>query len=90
MIPFFIEIPNLWAWVDNFWADTFWGIWGIFGQFISTHFGTVSPFSMFFINQPLFLKKTKPLYPCQVPNIYLGLGFEFGPQRIRDLAIVCP
>ena len=23
-------------------------------------------------------------------NIYLGLGFEFGPQRIRDLEIVCP
>jgi hypothetical protein len=26
----------------------------------------------------------------QIPNIYLGLGFEYGPQRIRDLAIVCP
>ena len=28
------------------------------------------------------------------PNIYLGLGFEFefefGPQRIRNLAMVCP
>ena len=24
------------------WADKFWGIWRIFGQFISTHFGTVS------------------------------------------------
>ena len=33
---FFIEI-------QNFWADTLWGIWGIFGQIISTHFGTVSP-----------------------------------------------
>ena len=39
---------------------------------------------MFFINQPLFLQKTKPLYL----NNYLGLGFEFGPQRIRDLVIV--
>ena len=38
---------------------------------------------MFSINQPLFLQKTKPLYPA--PNIYLGLGFEFWPQRIRDL-----
>jgi hypothetical protein len=45
------------------WANKFWGIWGIFGQTISTHFGTVSPLSMFFIIQPLFLKKTKPLYP---------------------------
>ena len=25
----------------------------------------------------------------QIPNIYLGLGFEFGPQRIRDLAFLC-
>ena len=38
-------------------ADKFWGIWGIFGRFISTHFGTMSPLSMFFINQPLFLLK---------------------------------
>ena len=38
------------------WAQNFWGIWGSFGQFISTHFGTVSPLSMFSINQP-FLQK---------------------------------
>ena len=25
-----------------------------------------------------------------IPNNYLRLGFEFGPQRIRDLAFVCP
>ena len=25
-----------------------------------------------------------------IPNIYLGLGFEFGLERIRDLAIVGP
>ena len=64
------------------WADKFWGIWGIFGQTISTHFGTVSHFSIFSIIQPLFLQKTKPLY--------LGLGFEFEPQRIMVLAFVCP
>ena len=55
MKPFFIEIPNFCAW-----ADTFWGIWGIFGQFIGTHFGIVNPLSMFFINQQLFLQNTKP------------------------------
>jgi hypothetical protein len=45
---------------------------------------------MFSINQPLFQQKIKPLYPN--PNIYLGLGFEFefGLQRIKDLAIMCP
>jgi hypothetical protein len=45
------------------WADKFWGIWGIIGQTISTHFGAVSPLSMFSIIQPLFLQKTTPLYP---------------------------
>jgi hypothetical protein len=76
MKPFFIEIPN--------WSDKFWGIWGIFCRFISTHFGTVSPLSKFSINQSLFLQKNYALYQ----NIYLGLGFEFGLQRIGDLAIV--
>ena len=82
MKPFFIEIPNFWTW-----ANQFWGIRGILGQTISTHFSTVSPLSMFSINQSLFLQKTKPLYPHH--QIYLGLGFEFVPQRIRDLAFVC-
>ena len=40
----------------------FGAIWGIFGQFISAHFGTVSPLSMFSINQPIFLQ-IEPLYP---------------------------
>ena len=57
MKPLFIEIQNFWAW-----ADKFWGIWGIFGQTISTHFGTVSPLSMLSINQPLFLQTTMLLY----------------------------
>jgi hypothetical protein len=80
MKPFFIKIPKLWAW-----ADKFWGILGVLCRFISTHFSTVSSLSMFSINQPLFLS----LY-IQIPNIFWGLGFEFGPQRIWDLAIVCP
>ena len=37
---------------------------GIFSQTISTHFGTVSPLSMFsIIFKHYFYKKTKPLYP---------------------------
>jgi hypothetical protein len=45
---------------------------------------------MFSINQPLFLQKLR-LY-IQIPNIYLGLGFEFefGLQRIWDLASCVP
>jgi hypothetical protein len=79
MKPFFIKIPNFRPWVDNFWD-----IWGIFGRLISIHFGTLSPLSMFSINQPLFQKKLNL-------HKYLGLGFEFEiwPQRIRDLEMVC-
>ena len=35
-----------------------------------------------------FYKKLS-LY-IQISNVYFGLGFEFGPQRIRDWAITCP
>ena len=50
------------------------------------HLGQINfgGFWVFSINQPLFLQKTMPLYPN--PK-YL---FEFGTQRIRDSAIVCP
>ena len=75
---------------QTIWVDKICGIGGIFGQFISTHFGTVSPLSMFSINQPLFLQKLS--FYIHIPNIYLGLGFEFefGQLRIRDVAFVCP
>ena len=71
------------------WADKFWGIWGIFGQIISTHFDKVSPLPMISIIQPLFLHK-KLSISIHIPNIYLGLSFVFGSQRIRDIASVCP
>mgnify|MGYP006975557857 CR=1 FL=1 len=65
----------------------FWDIWGIFGQFISNHFGTVSSFFMFSINQSiLFLQKTKP------SNDYLGFGiwaaknYEFSHRVFVDRA----
>ena len=66
---FVIEIPKFWAWVDKFWSN-----WGIFGWTISTHLGTVSPLSMFSIIQPLFLKKTKSLYPH--PKYLFGIGIR--------------
>ena len=57
MKPFFIEIPNF-GLGQTIWTDKFWGIWGIFGRFISKHFGTESSLFMFSINQPIFLQKT--------------------------------
>ena len=66
------------------WADDFLDIWGIFGQTISTHFSAVSPL----FNQNYSTKKLS--LSTHILNIYLGLEFELGPQRIRDLAFVCP
>ena len=64
------------------WADKFWGILGIFGRTISTHFGTV----FHYVFNHYFYKKLQ--------NTYLELGFEFefefGLQRIWNLAFVCP
>ena len=70
MKPFFIEIQNFWAWTDK--MCKFWGICGIFGQFISTHFGTVSSLSIFSITEPLFLQRNKPLYPHL--KYFFGIG----------------
>ena len=42
---------------QRIWEDKFWGIWGIFGRFISIQFFTVSSLSMVFLNQVLFLQK---------------------------------
>ena len=41
MKPFFIEIQNFGLGQTNL-EDKFWDIQGIFGQTISTHFGTIS------------------------------------------------
>ena len=68
---FFHRNHKLGLW-QTIWADKFQGIWGIFGRFISAHFGTVSPLSMFSINQSLILQKTKPLYPN--PKYLFGIG----------------
>jgi hypothetical protein len=51
------------------WVDKLLGIWGIFVQTISTHFGAVSPISVFPFT-PLFLKK--------------NLSFEFGQQTTMN------
>jgi len=44
------------------WANKFWGIWGIFGQTISTHFGTVNPLSMFFYYSTIISTKKQLIF----------------------------
>ena len=64
-------------------GSKFWGIWGYFDQFINTHFGTVSLLSMFSINQPLFLQKTKPLYSR---SNFFGVDWDLNLGR-KELGI---
>ena len=71
----------MWARSEKF------GIWGTFGQTISTHFGTVSSLSLNSIIELVFLQELSQIH---ISNIYLGLRFVFGPQRISDLAFGCP
>ena len=74
---------------------------GLGRQFGQTNFGAFGEF-LVNLSTPILIKwvsclplinhysyKKLSLY-IQIPNIYLGLEFEFGQQRIRDLAIVCP
>ena len=44
------------------WAKNLGGIWGIFHQTVITHFGTVSPMSMFSITQPAFESTSQILF----------------------------
>ena len=37
----FFRKPQTFGLGQTNWAEKYWGIWGIFGQFISTHFSTV-------------------------------------------------
>jgi hypothetical protein len=79
MKPFFPSKSQNFGLEQTNWADKFWSICGIFSQFITTHFGTVRPLSLFLlINQ--YFYKILSLY-IQIPNVYLGLGFEYGSRK---------
>ena len=73
---FLHQIPKLLVLCRQFGQINFGALGGIFGQFISTHFGTVSPLTIFSLINYYFYKK---LSLCiQIPHKYLELGFEFG------------
>ena len=68
-----LRTPNEAFFHRNFWANNFWGIWGIFGKFISTNFDAVSLLSMFSINQLLFIQKLN-FYIRRNPNYLITIG----------------
>ena len=61
------------------------GTFGVFSDKLSAPILVQCPcFPLF---NHYFYKKIR-IY-IHIPNIYLGLGFEFRPQRTRDLAFLC-
>ena len=63
MKPFLLKSQTFGLGQTN-WANKFWGIWGIFGQTISTHFDTLSIFNS--IIQALFLKSQAFISTTQI------------------------
>ena len=62
---------------QTIWPDNFWGI--LLLRVSCPCFSLIIHY--FYKNLCLYI---------QIQNIYLGLGFEFGPQRIRDcVSVVC-
>ena len=70
-----------------------------FGQIHFREFGVFltdlsAPILKLWVSCPLSILNhyfyKKPSLYIQIPNIYLGLGYEFGLQRVWDLAIVYP
>ena len=88
--PFFIEIQNFWAWADKY---KLCAVLGTLDQTISTHFQGSFWYSdslvhVFHYSTIIFTKILS--FYIHIPNIYLRLGFEYEPQRISDLAFMCP
>ena len=81
----FWKIPNFWAWEEI--GSTILEVFGVFSADLS------APILVLWVRCPCFtlinhyFYKKLSLY-IQIPNMYLGLGFEFGPQRIRDITFV--
>ena len=83
---FFYQNPKLSGLGRQFGKIDFWAF-GVFSSNLSAPILVVwIPCHCFpLINH--YLHKKLSLY-IQIPSTYLGLGFEFGPQRIKDFAIV--
>ena len=79
---FFLSKSQSFELGQSIWAVRFWGIWGISGRFIRNRFDTVSPLSMFSINQPLFLQKTKLLYISKLQTFILDLDLNLGRKEL--------
>ena len=61
----------------------------IFGQTISTHFGTVSPLSMFFIIQLLFLQKSRQAFISTSQIFIWDWDLNLGRKELGSFHKLC-
>ena len=80
---FFLWNPNFLGYGRQFGQIIIGAVGGIFGRFISTHFGTVSHLAMFSFDQPFFLLKTKPLYSN--PKYLFEIGIWIRIRAVKKL-----
>ena len=84
MKPIFYQNPKLLGLGRKFWKVDF-GALGLFLADLSAPILSESLVLVCYYSTITFYKKLR-LY-IQIPNIYLGLGFEFGPNRTRELSV---
>ena len=84
----FYRNPNILGFGRQFGQIKF-GAFGVFSADLSTPILVQWVPCQYFPLINNYFYKELSLY-IRIPNIHLELGFEIGPQRIRNLAIVCP
>ena len=87
MKPFFIEIQIFWPCADKLGGKILGHLWYFWQNNQHKIWYSKSLVHVFHYSTIISTKKLS--HYIHMPNINFGLGFEFGPQRIRDLAIVC-
>ena len=88
MKPFLLKSINFWASADKI-GQISSGAFGVFSSKLSAPIWVQWVPCTCFPSFNHFSYKKLSLY-IHIPNIYLELWFEFGPQRIKDLAFMCP
>ena len=82
----FSENLELLGWGRHF-GLKFFEAFGVFSAGLSA---PICEFLVHVFHYSTIISAKKLILYIHITNIYLELGFEFGPQRIRDLAFVCP
>jgi hypothetical protein len=83
----FLSKSQIFGLGQTIWTNKNFGAFGVFSV-DSSALILVLPCPCFSLTNHYFYKKLS--FCIQIPNIYLGIGFVFGPQRISlGVSLVC-